>query len=165
MTIIPYAPRWDLGVAALLDASMGPGRYARTAERLREGNQQIDAYCFLMLTEEGDLRASISFWPLLIGPTFGLLLGPLAVRPIDQGKGYGQNLMGHALSVIDADTDCPIILVGDLPYYQRAGFQEAPADIRLPGPVDPKRLLLRSPASGGVPLAGLVRPAPMQAAP
>lgn len=164
MTIIPYAPNWDPDITALLDSSMGPGRYARTAERLREGNQKIDAYCFLMLTEEGALRASISFWPLLIGATFGLLLGPLAVRPVDQGKGYGQNLMGHALSVIDIDTDRPIILVGDLPYYQRAGFQVAPADIRLPGPVDPKRLLLRGPASGGEPLAGLVRPAPMQVA-
>jgi predicted N-acetyltransferase YhbS len=163
MTIIPYSSKWDPDIAALLDASMGPGRYARTAERLREGNQQIDAYCFLMLTEDSALRASISFWPLRIGSTFALLLGPLAVRPIDQGKGYGQSLMGHALNVIDADADYPIILVGDLPYYQRAGFQVASADIRLPGPVDPKRLLLRGSASERQPLAGLVRPAPMPA--
>jgi len=160
MTIIPYAPNWDSDIAALLDASMGPGRFARTAERLREGNTQIDSYSFLMLTEDNSLRASISFWPLLIGDTAGLLLGPLAVRPVDQGKGFGQSLMGHALNIIDADMDAPIILVGDLPYYQRAGFQVASTEVKLPGPVDPKRLLVRQPDDAAVVLSGLVRPAP-----
>jgi predicted N-acetyltransferase YhbS len=35
-----------------------------------------------------------------------------------------------------------IILVGDLPYYARAGFAVAPlGQIVMPGPVDPARLL------------------------
>jgi predicted N-acetyltransferase YhbS len=35
-----------------------------------------------------------------------------------------------------------VILVGDLPYYARAGFTVAPHGyIALPGPVDPARLL------------------------
>lgn len=156
MTIIPYAPEWDPEISVLLDASMGPGRFARTAERLREGNRQIDAYCFLMLADANELRASISFWPVTIGDAEALLLGPLAVRPIDQGKGFGQSLMAHALQVIDADSDRAIILVGDLPYYSRAGFEVAPSAIKLPGPVDPKRLLVRDLLSSDRTLAGHV---------
>ena len=38
--------------------------------------------------------------------------------------------------------DC-VVLVGDLPYFSRVGFANAP-DVRLPGPVDPRRVLSRS---------------------
>ena len=35
-----------------------------------------------------------------------------------------------------------VILVGDLPYYARAGFEPTPLDhISFPGPVDPARIL------------------------
>ena len=35
-----------------------------------------------------------------------------------------------------------IILVGDEPYYARVGFTKiAPGRVRMPGPVDPERLL------------------------
>jgi predicted N-acetyltransferase YhbS len=35
-----------------------------------------------------------------------------------------------------------IILVGDEPYYARVGFSKlAPGRVRMPGPVDPERLL------------------------
>lgn len=144
MTILPYCHTWDAAISNLLDQSMGSGRYARTAERLREHNHKIDEACFVMLDEVDDLRASISFWPLLIGDVPALLLGPLAVRPIDQGKGYGQTLMAHALSVIDERMPQPVLLVGDEPYYRRAGFGVISEQVSLPGPVDRERLLVRS---------------------
>jgi predicted N-acetyltransferase YhbS len=35
-----------------------------------------------------------------------------------------------------------VVLVGDMPYYGRFGFNPVPpGQIRLPGPVDPNRLL------------------------
>ena len=38
-----------------------------------------------------------------------------------------------------------VILVGDAPYYQRFGFEQAPTSgLWLPGPVDPKRFQLRN---------------------
>lgn len=160
MTIIPFDPKWDHQIAELLDASMGPGRFSRTAERLREDNHQIDDYSFLMLAEDGALRGSISFWPITIGASKAYLLGPLAVRPKDQGLGYGQKLMAHALALIDSEQPAPVLLVGDLPYYGKAGFARASDGVVMPGPVDPSRVLVRMPAGSALDLSGRVRPSP-----
>lgn len=147
----------------LLDICFGPGRLARTAERLREHNRRIAAYDFAAY--EGDrLVGAISFWPLMIGDDPALLLGPLAVHPDMQGKGLGLALMQEALQHIDAARFSGILLVGDLPYYTRAGFAVAPSGLSMPGPVDPARLLLRPTDSRHAAhcsrLSGLVRPAP-----
>jgi predicted N-acetyltransferase YhbS len=43
------------------------------------------------------------------------------------------------------------LLVGDAPYYQRFGFQQAPtAGLWLPGPVNPARFLARELAPKGL---------------
>ena len=145
----------------LLDHCFGPGRVARTAERLREGNQQIDAYARLYLDGEGQVRGAISYWPIRIGDTPALLLGPLAVHPSLQGKGVGLALMRESLEQIDNERFKAVLLVGDLPYYQRVGFAVAPSAIRMPGPVDQARLLLQVPdGADATALAGMVRPAP-----
>lgn len=144
----------------LLTTAFGPGRFARTAERLREGNQRILSYDRIALDAQGDLRGAISFWPVAIAETPGLLLGPLAVHPDMQGQGVGQKLMQDALAAIDTQRFAFTILVGDLPYYQKAGFAIAPPAVRLPGPVDPQRLLLRGDAKLCAGLAGTVRRAP-----
>lgn len=148
----------------LLNTAFGPGRLARTAERLREGNQRIAAYDRMALNEAGDLLGAISFWPIMAGEAAGLLLGPLAVHPNMQGQGVGQQLMQAALTAIDANRFAFTLLVGDLPYYEKVGFETAPSDLKLPGPVDPKRLLLRpstpQAATLCASLSGMVRRAP-----
>lgn len=143
----------------LLDACFGPGRLARTAERLREGNRPIAglSHC---VTQDGRLSAAISFWPLRIGAAPALLLGPLAVHPDMQGQGVGRQLMQHALSALDEARFPVVLLVGDLPYYEKAGFKIAPAAVHMPGPVDPARLLVRGADTACDRLAGPVRPAP-----
>jgi predicted N-acetyltransferase YhbS len=144
----------------LLTTAFGPGRFARTAERLREGNRRILSYDRIALDAQGDLRGAISFWPVAIAETPGLLLGPLAVHPDLQGQGVGQKLMQDAFTAIDTQRFAFTILVGDLPYYQKTGFAIAPPAVRLPGPVDPQRLLLRGEAKFCAALAGTVRRAP-----
>jgi len=151
MTILPYSPDWDASILDLLDQSMGAGRFVRTAERLRENNRKVDDACFIMLDDRDGLRGSVSFWPICIGTTPALLLGPLAVRPVDQGKGFGQTLMEYALDFIDSQMPQPVLLVGDEPYYRRAGFSIISQNVQMPGPVDSERLLVRSnslPADG-----------------
>ena len=67
------------------------------------------------------------------------------VRPDEVNRGYGRRLVAAALgSVAETGTpDATVILVGDLPYYGPFGFAEAPrGQIRMPGPVDPARLLI-----------------------
>lgn len=148
----------------LLDTSFGPGRLARTAERLREGNQAVAAYAHNARTQAGDLVGTISYWPIAIGEAVGLLLGPLAVHPDMQGQGVGQALMHASLQLIDANRFAFVLLVGDLPYYEKAGFAIAPDALAMPGPVDATRLLLRPTDSRHATLCaklvGKVRPAP-----
>ena len=74
----------------LLDIAFGPGRVTRTAERLREGNQRFAAYDRVAVAKaDGALVGAISFWPIAVEHTAGLLLGPLAVHPDMQGQGVG----------------------------------------------------------------------------
>jgi len=144
----------------LLNRAFGPGRLARTAERLREGNQRIAAYDRMAIDNDGALMGAISFWPVRVEQTAGLLLGPLAVHPDMQGQGVGQALMQDALAAIDEARFVFTVLVGDLPYYQKVEFSVAPRALHLPGPVDPQRLLLRGEAKLCSALSGMVRRAP-----
>lgn len=160
---ITHAAPASADLNSLLDLCFGPGRLARTAERLRESNRPIADYSH-HVHDETRLLGAISFWPIAIAETPGLLLGPLAVHPDMQGRGLGLALMQTALEKIDAARFDFILLVGDLPYYQRAGFQVAPSGVRLPGPVDPERLLVRpshaDKAAICAALSGAVRPTP-----
>jgi predicted N-acetyltransferase YhbS len=71
-----------------------------------------------------------------------LLLGPLVVDPVHKGKGYGKALVAEGLARAGAQGFRLVVLVGDMPYYGRFGFVPVPpGQIRLPGPVDPARLL------------------------
>lgn len=158
--IHPIQSQHHADIELLLDHCFGPGRFARTAERLREGNQQIEAYARLYL-DDGQVRGAISYWPIRIGDTPALLLGPLAVHPSLQGKGVGLALMRESLKLIDQARFKAVLLVGDLPYYERVGFAVGANAIRMPGPVDRARLLVHVPdAMDAAALAGMVRPAP-----
>jgi predicted N-acetyltransferase YhbS len=57
-------------------------------------------------------------------------------------RGIGGLLIRRALDVAKAEGHRAVILVGDEPYYARAGFKKVPrGHLQLPGPVDPDRLL------------------------
>lgn len=129
-------------VCALHARVFGPGRFARTAYRIRHGTPPISPYCRKALLD-GKLVASIRITAVTIGAQPGaLLLGPLAVEPEWAGQGFGRRLVAEALEAARADGVRLVVLVGDLPYYGRFGFiRVAPDQIRLPGPVDPARLL------------------------
>lgn len=127
----------------LLDHCFGPGRHVLTAYRLREGVDPI-AELGLVAFEEDRLIGSVRFWPILIGAseTPALLLGPLAVDPARRNLGAGIALMRRGLELATAAGHRLVILVGDAPYYARAGFKPVPhGQITLSGPYDPDRLL------------------------
>jgi predicted N-acetyltransferase YhbS len=120
----------------------GPGRFTRTAYRVREGAAPISRFCRIALLD-GRIVAAVRFTDIAIGGVGGaLLLGPLAVDPDFAGKGFGRQLIGEALEAAKADGVRLVVLVGDEPYYGRFGFRAAPpGQITLPGPVDARRLL------------------------
>lgn len=128
-------------IDALVDRCFGPGRYAKAAYRLREGVEAEHRLSFVAV-REGLLLGSVRFWPVLIGKQASLLLGPLAVEPELRGKGIGISLMQRGIKEAGSLGVGTIILVGDEPYYARVGFSKIAAGrIRMPGPVDPERLL------------------------
>jgi predicted N-acetyltransferase YhbS len=138
----PVVPA-DLAQVADLNARVfGPGRFTRTAYRVREGAPAISPYCRAALMGTR-MIAAVRFTEVSIGASEGaLLLGPLAVDPEFAGKGHGRQLVGEALEKARADGIRLVVLVGDEPYYARFGFRPIPpGQILLPGPVDPKRLL------------------------
>ena len=160
ISLHPTQPSHADDIAALLDRSFGPGFRARTAERLREANQPISALSHIARDDQEALIGSISYWPVRLDQATGLLLGPLAVDTTVQGKGVGLQLMRATLDLVDPKRFNFVILVGDLDYYARVGFGVAPANIRLPGPVDPARLLIRAEKAVVEQLSGMLRPAP-----
>lgn len=128
-------------VEALSAASFGPGRYAKSAYRLREGVDAVAELSFVAV-EQSEVRGSVRFWPVFVGAEKTLLLGPLAVQSHQRGRGIGIALMNKGVEDARTLGYGAIILVGDEPYYARVGFTRLPPGrIRFPGPVDRARIL------------------------
>lgn len=154
--IRPERPEEAVIVEALVAKSFGPGRYVKSAYRLREGVAPEAGLSFVAI-EDGALRGSVRFWPVVVGTMPALLLGPLAVESERRGRGMGIQLMQAGLDAARAAGHRAVILVGDPPYYARVGF--APVrNVRLPGPVDRSRVLGLALADGALEtLQGSVR--------
>ena len=128
-------------IAALTEAGFGPGRYAKSAYRLREGVDPVAALNFVAV-ENGVLRGSVRFWPIKVGEDAVLLLGPLAVESAQRGRGIGISLMQAGIEAAQKGPWRGILLVGDEPYYTRVGFARLPPGrVKFPGPVDQNRIL------------------------
>lgn len=141
----PEAAPDAAAVDALVLAAFGPGRFARTAERLREGAHPAAGF---VIRSAGRVVGSVRLWPVRVGGTPALFLGPIAVEAASRREGMGAALVEACL---EAAGDAGVLLVGDPPYFQRFGFVHA-AEARLPGPVDPRRVLWKGarPAEGTV---------------
>ena len=130
-------------IDVLVDLGFGPGRFAKTAYRLREGVLPEQRLSFVAEREtDGVLLGSVRFWPVAVGARLSLLLGPLAVKPELRGQGIGIGLMHRGLEEARRLGYETVILIGDEPYYARVGFLRLKqGQVRFPGPVDPDRVL------------------------
>jgi predicted N-acetyltransferase YhbS len=122
--------------------AFGPGRFTRSAYRVREGVPPVEGLS-LCGQLNGKVVGGVRFTAIRIGEVrSATLLGPLVVDPAEKGKGYGKALVEEGLARARAKGFSLVLLVGDMPYYGRFGFQPVqPGQITLPGPVDPARLL------------------------
>jgi predicted N-acetyltransferase YhbS len=128
-------------IQRLNERVFGPGRFARSAYRVRESADPDPRLSFV--ARVGTLLVGANFLtPIHIGGEPALLLGPLIVEPVFRSQGIGEALVTRALDTAKAEGWKLVILVGDEPYYTRMGFKRVPPGrIQLPGPVDPARLL------------------------
>jgi predicted N-acetyltransferase YhbS len=138
-------------IDALVEQGFGPGRYAKTAYRLREGVRHLAELGFVA-ERGGEIVATVRYWPIDIGGAAALMLGPLAVRNELRGQGIGIGVMEHSLNAARAGGHRAVILVGDEPYYGRVGFKaiQPMGRITMPGPVDYARLLGLALADGAL---------------
>lgn len=147
ISLLSENPSDDAAIERLVARTFGPGRFARTAYRLRENNPHrrdlsFTAYIGTMLV------GSVRLTPIEIGELPALLLGPLTVEPPFRSHGIGRRLVERSLDAAKAVMEAPgaprlVLLVGDEPYYGRLGFHRVPpGQVRLPGPVDPARVLV-----------------------
>jgi len=148
--IIPDNDDHAAAVEALYDEVFGPGRFAKTAERLREGNSKIPEASLVAVDGEG-VTGVVRVWPVTVaGKARAAFLGPIAVAERRRGNGVAFKLMERAIGVCREQGYSAVILVGDQDYYERFGFHQAGAGrFLLPGPVDQNRILIRdlSPAA------------------
>jgi predicted N-acetyltransferase YhbS len=163
LEFVPITAVVPAAVEALLDRAFGRNRHSKTAYRLREGVGAI-AHLSFAAVEGGELIGTIQCWPVEIAGDDGetapmVMVGPVAVDPERQRAGLGKQLMHRALDAAHASgEDRAIMLVGDPEYYERFfGFTaERTARWRLPGPVEPRRLLARGSAVPAI--AGMLGP-------
>jgi predicted N-acetyltransferase YhbS len=148
LTILPETVDDAQAIERLHERTFGPGRYAKSAYRLREDVAPLLALSFA--ARIGTLLVgSVRLSPVRIGETKALLLGPLTVEPPFRARGVGQALIERALEQARAQGHRLVILVGDEPYYGKCGFKRVPPGRAImPGPVDPTRLLVAELADG-----------------
>lgn len=153
-------------VERLLDDAFGPDRFGRTAYKLREGVNWIDALSFAAF-DAGKLVGAIQCWPIALEAPDGslesmTLVGPVAVLPDRQRGGTGKAMMHHMLAIADRDGFDALMMIGDPEYYDRFfGFNaSATAQWELPGPFERHRLLARIRRPGGLAAAGRIIPDP-----
>jgi predicted N-acetyltransferase YhbS len=130
-------PEDEAAVEALILAAFGPGRFARTAERLREGSAPSAAF---VAHDGGQVVGSVRLWPVRVGDTPAVFLGPIAVDASRRSAGLGAELVAACVSHARTSGTGGVLLVGDRAYFERFGFAPAP-DAVLPGPVDRRRVL------------------------
>ena len=144
LLIAPEAPADAAEAQALVERAFGPGRYAKSAERLREGNHFLPALSFVA-REDGRLVGTVRLWPVTVEGAEALLLGPIAVDPAARRRGLGMTLSARACEAAATAGHARVVLVGDLGFFERIGFEAPePGRIRMPGPADPRRILVRA---------------------
>jgi predicted N-acetyltransferase YhbS len=159
LTILQETTDDALAIERLHERTFGPGRFAKTAYRIREGISHALELSFT--ARIGTLLVgSVQLTPIRIGVSRALLLGPLTVEPPFRERGIGLLLIERALAQAKAKGHRLVVLVGDEPYYAKANFKRIPRGrVTMPGPVDPARLLVCELADGAFDgVSGPIRP-------
>jgi predicted N-acetyltransferase YhbS len=138
-------PADDRFVEDLQAIAFGPGRFARTAYRVRE-RFAIDPSLSLIAEVNGQPCGSVWMTPISVGGIDGYMLGPLATHPDFRNRGAGKLLAKEVSRIaLERGQGSFVLLVGDRDYYCPLGWvPTVPGAVVWPGPVDPTRVLVYS---------------------
>jgi predicted N-acetyltransferase YhbS len=168
-TIIPLSDVDPALVEDLLDHAFEPERHTRTAYKVREGVDWLPGLSFAALDEDDMLAGTIQCWPVALTGVGGdgkarahpmIMVGPVAVLPEQQSRGFGKALMVASLAALNPQAPLPQVMVGDPEYYGRFwGFtNEHTGGWDLPGPFEQRRLLARCDNPAILPKQGMLGP-------
>lgn len=149
--LVAEKPEHAAAIERVLDRAFGPGRFAKTSERVRErGAVGEPSLSRVALNEAGEVVGVCRIWSVEAGaPVY--FLGPLAVDPGAQHGGLGAALARDAVTACRAAAGAGIVLVGAEPFFRPLGFSLIPkGTVTLPGPTDPNRLLWIELRPGGL---------------
>ena len=149
-------------VEDLLDEAFGPGRFAKASERVREGSVRRLDLCWCVwggARRVGGVRA----WPIVVGPSPGVFLGPVAVAQDMRLRGLGALLIERVCEAAVDAGDAFVLLMGAPSFFEPLGFESVcKGTVWMPGPFDPKRLLWRALRPGAVEsVSGEAAPPPL----
>ncbi|WP_395645190.1 GNAT family N-acetyltransferase [Terricaulis sp.] len=150
-TLIAERPEDHDAIERVLDRAFGPGRFAKTSERVRERGAEFEpALSRVAVNDAGEIIGVCRIWRAHAGaPVF--FLGPLAVDPSAQAAGLGLALTRDAVAACRAVGGQAVVLVGAERFFRPLGFTLIPRGrVSLPGPVDPRRFLWLELRPGGL---------------
>jgi predicted N-acetyltransferase YhbS len=140
--LAPERPQDADAVERLVLRGFGPGRFAKAAERLREGRTPcLDLS--VVAWDGGEVVGCVRMWTVKVGETPAIFLGPIAVEMDFRSHGLGAALIERACAAAAAAGHAAIVLVGDMPLFGPHGFAQAPG-LAMPGPVDQRRVLAKA---------------------
>lgn len=141
-TFAAERPEHAAAIERVLDRAFGPGRHAKTSERVRERGAAAEPWLSrVALDDVGAVIGVCRIWRVEAGAPL-YFLGPLAVDPAAQQAGLGLALVRECVAACRAARGNGIILVGAERFFSPAGFTVVPSGrLSLPGPVDPARFL------------------------
>src|SRR5690606_4063372 len=116
--IIPLADIDPALIEQVLDRAFEPERRTRTAYKVREGTAWLPGLSFAALDEDDLLVGTIQCWPVALADRGGrahplIMVGPVAVLPEQQGRGFGKALMTASLAALDPRAPLPQVMIGD----------------------------------------------------
>lgn len=149
-TIVAEKPEHAAGIERVLDRAFGPGRFAKTSERVRERARLAPELSRVALDDGGDVIGVCRISRVSAGVEV-FFLGPLAVDPAAQAAGLGLALTREAIAACRAVGGNGVVLVGAERFFRPLGFSVVPEGrLSLPGPVDPHRFLWLELRPGGL---------------
>jgi predicted N-acetyltransferase YhbS len=150
-TIVAEKPEHAAAIELVLDRAFGPGRFAKTSERVRERGARLEpALSRVALDDAGEVIGVCRISRVKAGGEL-FFLGPLAVDPGAQAAGLGLALTREAVTACRVSGGNGVALVGAERFFRPLGFSVVPANrLALPGPVDPQRFLWLELRPGGL---------------
>jgi predicted N-acetyltransferase YhbS len=146
--IVAESAEHGLALERVLDSAFGPGRFAKTSERVRENGAEHRLDLSRVALAGGEPIGCCRIYDISVGGRPALFLGPLAVAPSRRNVGLGALLVGAVMEGC-AREDKVLFVVGPARFFEPFGFLRiSGARIIMPGPVNRERLLWRPPRPG-----------------